>query len=801
MTNIIQKFGRFLLLPFHDEKEVFKILSSDDRSAKTIKSISSFLKKISSKYLLLIDAEKEINFSKSSLSSLLKHLDNQHVGSVYSDFILREGKKLIQHPLIGYQSGSIRDDFHFGHVLIFSCAVVKSVLQKYGSLPSDADMALYDLRLKVSTDHEIVHVRKFLYTVAEKKQKKTQKSVKKPEAHFSYVAKENFLRQKKLEKIATNHLRRIGAYLSLRTKRLDKEKNDLLWKASIVIPVLNRKKTIAEALTSALEQKTDFPFNIIVVDNHSTDGTTDILKKFAAKYPHIHHLIPSRRDLGIGGCWNEAIYSNHCGRYVVQLDSDDLYSSPDTLQKIVNALRKGRYAMVVGSYTIVNARLKKIPPGLIDHKEWTQSNGHNNLLRVNGMGAPRAFDLSVIRKFGFPNVSYGEDYAVALRVSREYKIGRIYENLYWCRRWKDNTDVGLSVEQKNRNDFYKDGLRAAEIEARKLVNRERFQGDDRSIYAEYKVGKDLSLVSLCQSLYDSQKTSWSRLADVCRGLANVQLRKLSDGYQVYLQYNPARAQNSGAAVDEASIRKRPCFLCQGNLPQAQKGILYKNQYLILCNPAPIFKNHFTIVSIKHKPQDIASSIDWLLSVSADLAGYAIFYNGPACGASAPDHLHFQAVPAKALPFLSDVKRLVPFENKSSIKYGRLEDYNRSVVLLESKNVDKLKLQFLSLLRTARKIMKTDDEPMVNVISDYTTRGWRLTVFLRRKHRPDVYFAKGDKRIFISPGSVDMAGVVITPLLENYQRLDYNAICEIYREVSLPESMMHAILKELSKGVC
>jgi hypothetical protein len=320
--------------------------------------------------------------------------------------------------------------------------------------------------------------------------------------------------------------------------------------------------------------------------------------------------------------------------------------------------------------------------------------------------------------------------------------------------------------------------------------------DDHRIYAEYKGGKDLSLVSLCQSLYDSQKISWSRLAEACRDLASVQLRKMSDGYKVYLQYNPARAQNSGAAVDEESIRKRPCFLCQDNLPQEQKGILYKDQYLILCNPAPIFENHFTVVSLKHEHQDIASSIDWLLSVSADLPGYAVFYNGPTCGASAPDHLHFQAVPAKALPVLSDVQGLLPFENKLSIKYGRLEGYNRSVVLLESKNANQLKLQFLCLLKTAQKIMKTDGEPMVNVISDYSRWGWRLTVFLRRKHRPDAYFAKGDKRIFVSPGSVDMAGVVITPLLENYRSLEYNAIAEIYREVSLPESMMHAILKEL-----
>jgi len=796
MTNIICKFGRFILLPFSDGKEVIQILSSDDRSAKTIKNLSSYLKKLPYKYLMVIADEKEISMNRFVLRHMLQILENDKVGIVYSDFMLLEGQKLIQHPLIDYQSGSIRDDFNFGHVLILSCAVIKSILQKYGSLPSDAALALYDLRLKVSTDYEIVHVRKSLYTVAEKKKKKTQKSVKKPEAHFSYVAKENFFRQKKLEKIATNHLRRIGAYLSLRTKRVDKERNDLQWKASIIIPVLNRRKTIAHALNSALEQKTDFPFNVIVVDNHSTDGTTDILQKYAAKYPHVHHIIPKRRDLGIGGCWNEAIDSRHCGRYVVQLDSDDLYSSPYTLQKIVHTMRRGRYAMVVGSYTLVNEHLKKIPPGLIDHREWTQANGHNNLLRVNGVGAPRAFDLSVLRRFEFPNVSYGEDYAVALRISREYKIGRIYENLYWCRRWQDNTDAGLSVEKKNRNDFYKDRLRATEINARKLVHCERFRVDDHRIYAEYNSSKNLSLVSLCQSFYESQKMSWPKLADVCRGLANVQLRKLSDGSKVYLQYNPARAQNSSALVDEASIRQRPCFLCQNNLPQEQKGILYKDQYLILCNPAPIFENHFTVVSLKHEPQAITSSIEGLLNVSADMPGYAIFYNGPACGASAPDHLHFQAVPAKTLPFLSDVKGLLPFENKPSIKYGRLEDFNRSVILLESKNANKLMQQFLSLLKTARKIMKTDDEPMVNIISDYTRRGWRLTVFLRRKHRPDAYFAKGDRKIFVSPGSVDMAGVVITPLLEDYRRLDYNTIREIYREVSLPESMTHTILKEL-----
>jgi len=288
--------------------------------------------------------------------------------------------------------------------------------------------------------------------------------------HFDYVAAENFAWQKKLEKVATDYLKLTGTYLRARARKAPRASERFPVEASIVIPVLNRKKTINDALRSALAQETNFNFNIIVVDNHSTDGTTQIIKKMASQNPKIAQIIPERRDLGIGGCWNEAIYSPHCGRYAVQLDSDDLYSSPATLQKTVDALRKGNYAMVVGSYTIVNEQLKQISSGLIDHREWTQANGHNNLLRVNGMGAPRAFNTAIIRKIGFPNVSYGEDYAVGLRIAREYKIGRIYESLYLCRRWQDNTDAGLSVEKQNRNDFYKDKLRTMEIRARQAMN-------------------------------------------------------------------------------------------------------------------------------------------------------------------------------------------------------------------------------------------------------------------------------------------------------------------------------------------
>jgi glycosyltransferase involved in cell wall biosynthesis/diadenosine tetraphosphate (Ap4A) HIT family hydrolase len=797
LTPSASKSGRFLLLPFNDETEVLDFLSSDMRDIEEINNLSPFLKKISGKYLLLINDEKEINIDKSSLRRLLRVAEDKQAGIVYSDFISREGHSLIKHPLIDYQQGSIRDDFKFGHLLLFSCAAVKSAMQKYGSLPSEVDVASYDLRLKISSDYELIHVPEFLYKVSVKKQMRTKISGRKTEAHFAYVVKENLIRQKKLEKIATNHLKRVGAYLPLRTKRIGSQQDDLQWKASIVIPVLDRKKTIADALISAMEQETDFAFNIIVVDNHSKDGTTEILKKFAAKYPHVHHIIPVRCDLGIGGCWNEAIHSPHCGRYVVQLDSDDLYSSPLTLQKIVNTLRRGRYAMVVGSYTIVNAHLKKIPPGLIAHKEWTPANGYNNLLRVNGMGAPRAFDSSIIRQVGFPNVSYGEDYAVALRITREYKIGRIYENLYLCRRWTDNTDARLSAQKQNRNDYYKDKLRSLEIKERRKLNKKSKELETRT-FIKYSGKTKKSLATLCRNLYDSQKKSWPKFGDACRDLASVQTRELSgENFKVVLQYNSARAISSGAAVDSESIKRRPCFLCDDNLPEEQKGILYQNQYLILCNPAPIFKNHFTIVALDHEPQEIASYIMSLLRLAAAASPkYAVFYNGPACGASAPDHLHFQMVPANALPFLKESKGLPWVREISSVGYRMGECQDRSALVLESEKAKALSEQFLILLKAAQKILKTNDEPMVNVICYYTGNRWRLVVFLRRKHRPDSYFAENERRIFISPGAVDMAGVVITPLLDNYNRLDYNAVCGIYREVSLLESTMDSIINEL-----
>jgi glycosyltransferase involved in cell wall biosynthesis len=797
MTPLAFKIGRFLLAAVDDEKEAISVWPVRALKIKNISNLSSFFKKISGKYLLAVTCGKAVKCDEQSLRRLLQIASDTQAGIIYSDFIEKKDDNFIPHSLIDYQQGSIRDDFNFGHVSLFSMAAIKTVLRKYGPLPLDENAAFYDLRLKISIDHKILRVSEFLYTVTQPKAVAKAKSTNQTEDHFDYVAAENFVRQKKLEKVATNYLKLTSAYLNARVRKAPRTAERFPVEASIVIPVLNRKKTISDALQSALKQETNFDFNIIVVDNHSTDGTTQLIKKMASQNPQIAQIIPKRRDLSIGCCWNEAIYSPYCGRYAVQLDSDDLYSSPQTLQKIVDVLRKGNYAMVVGSYTIVNERLKQIPPGLIDHREWTQANGHNNLLRINGMGAPRAFATTVIRKIGFPNVSYGEDYAVGLRIAREYKIGRVYESLYLCRRWQDNTDAGLSVEKQNRNDFYKDKLRTIEIKARQLMNK-KISSLERHIFVEYPGKDNLPLPVLCGKLFDAQKKSWTRLADACHNLVSMRTREIICGsYNVHLQYNPKRAVSSGAAVDQESIKKRPCFLCTDNLPGEQQGILYRKNYMILCNPAPIFDQHFTIVTREHRPQEISSSLALLLQMAADLSpSYTVFYNGPACGASAPDHLHFQMIPADALPFLHTLKTLFPSKEISSVLFYKADNLDRSVVILESKNKEALQEQFACFSKLTQKSVSISSEPLMNVLCTFENDTWRLVIFLRQKHRPGAYFAEGEKRVFVSPGAVDMAGVMITPQLIDFNRLDCDTIRGIYKEVSLPEEMLNLIINEL-----
>jgi hypothetical protein len=430
-------------------------------------------------HLLLLQDHEEIAWGPGALERLMDAAQTTKAGMVYSDYYDEQAGKRLEHPVNDYQPGSIRDDFHFGPVRLISTAAARSALKKYGAAPGMSHAGLYDLRLKISTDYPLFHLQEYLYTrIAETEEvfrrhdRLRRKEVPAAEEkHFAYVDPRRQAVQVEMEAVATAHLKRIGAWLKPVFKPVPAPRGPFPVEASVIIPVRNRRRTVADAVQSALSQRTDFAFNIICVDNHSTDGTTALLSRLARKDPAVHHLIPERTDLGIGGCWNEAIFNERCGRFAVQLDSDDLYVGPRVLQRIVDCFRSRSCAMVIGAYTLVNEQLEVIPPGLIDHREWTEDNGRNNALRINGLGAPRAFQTALARRTGFLNVSYGEDYAMVLRLLREYRLERIYENLYLCRRWEGNTDAALTVEQTNRNDAFKDKIRTLEIMARQALDR------------------------------------------------------------------------------------------------------------------------------------------------------------------------------------------------------------------------------------------------------------------------------------------------------------------------------------------
>jgi hypothetical protein len=384
---------------------------------------------------------------------------------LYSDYKDRIDGRLIEHPLIDYQLGSIRDTFDFGAMFMISRRAAETAIQNHGRLTETLKWAgLYELRLKLSIDGLPLRIPEPLYTRVPSDLRASG------ERQFDYVDPRRRDYQIEMEDLATAHLKRIGAYLDPTFKQLSRSEETFPVRASVVIPVRNRERTIRDAVASVLLQEAPFEFNAIVVDNHSTDRTTEILAEIATREPRLKHLQPERTDLGIGGCWNEAIYSAHCGEYAVQLDSDDLYTSERALARIVAKLEEGSYAMLIGAYEIVNFELQPIPPGLIDHREWTRENGRNNALRINGLGAPRAFYVPLLRHIGFPNVSYGEDYSVALRISREYEIARIYEPIYFARRWEGNSDAALPIATANRYDAYKDNLRTVEILARQRMN-------------------------------------------------------------------------------------------------------------------------------------------------------------------------------------------------------------------------------------------------------------------------------------------------------------------------------------------
>ncbi len=436
------------------------IFSKISKSSETIKLIAQYS---STEYTVLIIDGKSINPGQFCLERFKQVADNTNAALVYSDFYEEDKNKLVQHPVIDYQEGSLRDDFDFGQLLFIRTEYIKQVVNKDESEFKFA--GLYNLRLKLSQLAPIVRIPEFLYTVEAAEEVGTE------EKHFSYVDPKNREVQIEMEKAVTQHLIDVGAYVHPPFKEIDfSSVKDFEYEASVIIPVRNRVKTIGDAIESVLNQKTNFKFNLIVVDNHSTDGTTEILKSFSQKDNRIIHYIPERNDLGIGGCWNEAVHHRLCGKFSVQLDSDDIYKDENTLQTIVDVFHKEKCAMVIGSYQLTDFNLNELPPGLIDHKEWTNDNGPNNALRINGLGAPRAFFTPVLREIKLPNTSYGEDYSVGLAISRQYKIGRIYHAIYICRRWEGNSDSQLDIVRMNANNLYKDRIRTFELLARKKMN-------------------------------------------------------------------------------------------------------------------------------------------------------------------------------------------------------------------------------------------------------------------------------------------------------------------------------------------
>lgn len=438
------------------------------RATGTLRSIAEA---VSEKYLLLYTKDQPLDMGMFALDRILAIAEDTKADMLYADHYQLvntedSGPVRKKHPLIDCQKGALRDDFDFGSILVFRSSsfrrAVKAMTEDYSW------GALYDLRLRMK---KIVHVNEYLYTEIETDNRKSG------EKQFDYVDPRNRDVQIEMEKICTEHLKRIGAYLEPVFKEPDAEALGVVRgedglpegcpvTASVVIPVYNRVRTVKDAVESALAQKCDFSFNVIVVDNHSTDGTTELLEEIASEDSRLVHIVPAKYDLGIGGCWNLAVHSGHCGEYAVQLDSDDIYSGPDTLSKIVTAFREQKCAMVVGTYQMTDFNMNPIPPGIIDHKEWTETNGRHNALRINGLGAPRAFWTPLLRRINLPNTSYGEDYALGLRISREYRIGRIYDVLYCCRRWEGNSDAALDIEKVNANNLYKDRIRTWELEAR-----------------------------------------------------------------------------------------------------------------------------------------------------------------------------------------------------------------------------------------------------------------------------------------------------------------------------------------------
>lgn len=726
---------------------------------------------------------------------------------LYADRYVIEHGDTLPAPTQDYQLGSIRDDFDFGPIVLLSAEALRRYIhQAEADSVSWTHSAFYDLRLWMSRQQQsvaaIVHLSEFIATEEELDLRTSG------EKQFDYVNPRNRQVQIEREAVATRHLRAIGAWLSpdyIADTPTDDPTHSFPVEASVVIPVRNRVRTIADAVHSALGQHTDFHFNVIVVDNHSTDGTSDLLAHLAAADPRLLHLRPTRTDLGIGGCWNYAVQSPHCGRYAVQLDSDDLYSSPQTLQLIIDTFRRERCAMVIGSYRMCDFQLATLPPGLIDHAEWTDHNGRNNALRINGLGAPRAFFTPMLRHHPFPNTSYGEDYAQALRVSRTHRIARIFTELYLCRRWEGNSDAALSRTRILANNTYKDSIRTAEIRARQQLN----------AYWDHRPSADE-----VENFFDRQLRQWPDCATRYAQLASALRRTitLQSGHCLDVQHNPARAVSTAADVSPAALAHRPCFLCDDNRPQPQTSLPLLGRYNLLVNPYPILPQHYTLPLRLHLPQAILPLYEDMVQTALTMPHHFLFYNGPLCGASAPDHAHLQMGLRGSVPIERDWEttyrpnrsRLYPLTDADFIELPTLEPLadDTGIYTLTAYPVP----AFVIVTRTAaaslhlfRKVYDAlplrpgDTEPRMNVLA-FTHHSRRdaapravTVVFPRAAHRPECYTTSSPDGYMISPGALDIAGLIITPRHTDYQRLTPHQAEDILSQVALSREEFDAAI--------
>ena len=741
-------------------------------SSNTIVSIAE---NTDADYVMICTRHTTIGWGNNTLERFLRVADDTDAVMVYADHYKMVEGKMEKHPVIDYQSGSLRDDFDFGSLW----CIKAQALADYIAQPDREEYqfaALYDLRLYLSRVGEIFHLNEFLYSEAELDTRKSG------EKQFDYVNPRNREVQIEMEKACTQHLGKVGALIDTTFYRQpDFGEQDFEYEASVIIPVFNREKTVADAVKSALGQKANFKFNVIVVNNHSTDRTGEILDELKAD--NLIQIVPERTDLGIGGCWNEAINSSFCGKFAVQLDSDDLYSSPKTLQKIVDAFYKQKAAMIIGSYRMCDFDLNTLPPGLIDHKEWTDENGCNNALRINGLGAPRAFFTPLVRQIQFPNTSYGEDYALGLAFSRRYRIGRIYDELYLCRRWGGNSDAALSVEKVNANNLYKDRLRTMELKARQHL----LQGK-----------ADIMEDSSISRFFNRQLEVWTDARHRFRDLKHVETRQFSD--QLKLQWNPARIVSTGAKIDKKTLGERPCFLCDKNRPKEQMSKQIDEKFHLLVNPFPILPVHFTIPARKHQPQLIYKNYGEMhrfISLHSDLM---VFYNGPKCGASAPDHLHFQAGTNGILPLQTNWQRLsrnltdvISLNDEEKIAVVR--DFLVPAFVIISKSAESDEALFHRLYK-AMPQRGDETEPMMNIISWRKGEEFISVVIPREKHRPEAYFAEGCAQFVVSPGALDMSGLIITPREEDFRKLTEEKALSLLQECGVSEDKMNVIIAKL-----